>query len=159
MAMKDSSAIKYQKAYDLRQSGLTYREIGEQIGVGVERARQICKSYERRKRVCDSNMHSPWSIDSLELPRSVRNVLVAEQILEISDLEKYGPQDLLKIPNFGPKMLDTLRGALKSKGLGTMRVALPEPKIEPKLNVNTARKYIAYLEKFGYKVQPPKEQE
>lgn len=39
------------KAYWLRKEGMTFKQVGEKLGVSVERARQLVNAYDRKRRM------------------------------------------------------------------------------------------------------------
>jgi len=42
---------RYLKAYELRQSGLTLKDVGKHLGVSSERVRQMCNQYKRESQL------------------------------------------------------------------------------------------------------------
>jgi len=99
------SANQRARALALRQAGATYAAIGAQLGVSIERARQIVRKVER----LSSNPH--WS-DSL--PARVRNFLIVSDLAGLPEKEAAQAcahltlRDLLGSPNFGRVALDAL---------------------------------------------------
>ena len=60
-ATKAREAASYVAAYDMRSDGKTFREIGDVLGVGPQRAIQIFKKAERVRRTIGADMGYPQS--------------------------------------------------------------------------------------------------
>ena len=95
-----------QEAYELYNSGLTYREIGEKMGLSVERARQLKAKYERYK---DNEIYI-FMADRFDplFTGTVINRLSGAGIRTIKDLKSA----LEKGAVIGPKSAAILREAL-----------------------------------------------
>ena len=109
-----------QHALKLRQKGLSFSQIGRDLGIGSERARQIVRKHQRHLKL----MEDPFALKIKELSRlgdatMILNALRGNDIYD-GDPEKltnYKPEDLLKIRGLGPKRIGLIAKALESMGV------------------------------------------
>jgi len=107
-------------ALELRQQGLSFNQIGQDLGVGSERARQIVRKYQRHLKL----MEDPFALKIKELSRlgdatRILNALKGNDFYD-GDPEKlanYKPQDLMKIRGLGMKSVAVIAKALESMGV------------------------------------------
>ncbi len=122
---------RYEQAAQLRAEKKTFRQIGEALGVGPSRARQMVLRAERIRKVEESridlisaipvdasgaiDLSTP--IESLELTQRTANCLKAEEIFTFNDLIKWRSIDLLKTTNLGKKGIVEIESVLLALGL------------------------------------------
>lgn len=107
-------------AIKLRQQGLSFNQICQNLGIGSERARQIVRKYQRHLKL----MEDPFSLKIIELSRladatRILNPLKGNDFYD-GDPEKlahYNPQDLMKIRGLGTKRVAVIAKALESMGV------------------------------------------
>jgi hypothetical protein len=105
IAREARSAAMRARALALRQTGASYAAIGASLGVGLERARQICLKAQRLAE------YPHWSD---RLPTRARHFLITRGLDALPELEaaqaisRFCRSDLLTIPNFGFRALDAL---------------------------------------------------
>jgi hypothetical protein len=94
------------RALKLRQKGLSFIKIGQDLGIGRERARQIVREYERRQKLMDD----PLAPKIKELSRigeatRILNALKGNDFYDgdPEKLAKFRPTDLRKIGGLGIK--------------------------------------------------------
>lgn len=104
--MKSSERKKI--AWDLRQSGKTYRKIAEFFGFSTERARQLVLSHQHRIETASNSIfiRELQDIDSPYLTRTLN--CLRRQFGDIENIDTHmialmGFKNLLKIKNFGKK--------------------------------------------------------
>ena len=110
---------RVKRALELRQKGLSFIKIGQELSVGSERARQIVRKYEHHLEV----LEDPFVRKIKELSRlgeatRILNALRGSDFYD-GDPEKlanYKPEDLMKIRGLGPKNLGLIAEALESMG-------------------------------------------
>ena len=150
-------------AYKMRQKGMIFREIGERLGVGPQRASALV--YETMSALNRQKVH-PDDVDSL-LPggravvlstrtwNALLSVAMQERLQgEISEevVKKWVADGVLTprcVPGYG-----TLSHAEVLEWLGFTGEA--KAALEPRRNLKVERRYIEYLTKRGYRVAPPK---
>ena len=107
-------------ALKLRQQGLSFIKIGQELGIGSERARQIVRKYERRQNL----LEDPLALKIKELSRisdatRILNALKGNEFYD-GDPEKlanYKPEDIRKINGLGKKRVAVIARALESMGV------------------------------------------
>jgi hypothetical protein len=109
----ESAALR-QQALALRQTGATYAAIGSELGLCLERARQIVFKAERL-------INDPRWYDGL--PERAIHVLRAHGLLDRPEIEaahavaQFSARELMQRANFGRVSLDALSGWLAGHGL------------------------------------------
>ena len=107
-------------ALKLRQKGLSFTKIGQLLGIGSERARQIVRKYQRHLKL----LEDPFAQKIKELSRladatRILNALKGNDFYD-GDPEKlanYKPEDLMKIRGLGTKRVAVIAKALESMGV------------------------------------------
>ena len=107
-------------ALKLRQKGLSFSQIGQDLGIGSERARQIVRKYQRHlKSMKDPSALKIKDLSSLREATKILNALKANDFYD-GDPEKlanYKPNDLMKIRGLGTKRVAVIAKALESMGV------------------------------------------
>lgn len=103
--------LRDQEAYELYQTGLTYQEVGEKMGISRERARQLIVHFERYRDNEIYNFIAP-RFDSAFTGTTV-NRLAGANIRTIKALK----QELKDNKVLGPITAEALRKALEDSGL------------------------------------------
>ena len=104
----------------MHQKGLSFSQIGQDLGIGSERARQIVRKYHRHLK----SMEDPFALKIKELSRladatRILNALKGNDFYD-GDLERlahYKPEDLRKIRGLGTKSVAVIAKALESMGV------------------------------------------
>jgi hypothetical protein len=107
-------------ALELRQQGLSFNQIGQDLGIGSERARQIVRKYQRHLKF----LEDPFALKIKELSRlsdatRILNALKGNDFYD-GDPEKlanYKPEDLMEIRGLGIKRVSVIAKALESMGV------------------------------------------
>ena len=107
-------------ALELRQKGLSFIKIGQDLGIGRERAWQIVRKYQRHLKL----MEDPFVQKIKELSRlgdatRILNALKGNDFYD-GDPEKlanYKSKDLMKIRGLGTKRVGIIARALESMGV------------------------------------------
>jgi hypothetical protein len=111
---KTNGQPQREQALAMRQTGLTFRQIGEELGVGVERARQLVQKAERLAR--QPSWHNA-------LPARVQNFLRNNDLATLPELEaaravaQITRRELSSIPNLGAGARSALITWLSKHGL------------------------------------------
>ncbi len=110
--------------------GMTYRQIGELLGISQERVRQIvkrcyrvfCWSLERQEKLfkiknvpLEKPKENLVTLDDLSI-RS-RNALMSANIKEFEDLAKFRERDILRLRNIGKQGLTEITNLMKLRGI------------------------------------------
>ena len=111
---------RIKRALELRQKGLSFSQIGQDLGIGSERARQIVRKYQRHLKL----LEDPFALKIKELSRlgdatKILNALKGNDFYD-GDPEKlahYKPEDLMKIRGLGIKRVGIIARALESMGV------------------------------------------
>jgi len=107
-------------ALKLHQKGLSFSQIGQDLGIGSERARQIVRKYQRHlKSMKDPSALKIKDLSSLREATKILNALKANDFYD-GDPEKlanYKPNDLMKIRGLGTKRVAVIAKALESMGV------------------------------------------
>ena len=96
------------KVKELRESGMTYRKIGKEIGVSAERVRQILRRQAFIERV---DKGWPEELDEIAGHRDairIKNLLLRNKINTIEELKKRTPQEIKRMGGVGKKTLKTI---------------------------------------------------
>jgi len=110
----------------LRDSGFSYSEIGEVLGVTPIRVRQVQQGAERRRREksAEERIYSlsgedllAASVCDLPLPARTKLALTRRDVSTIRDLISYTEQELMGMKHFGRNGLRKVREVLKLLGL------------------------------------------
>jgi hypothetical protein len=115
------SAALRERTFALRQAGATYAGIGHELGISLERARQIVRKAERLI------LHPRWYD---RLPQRAVGLLYARGLLDRPEheaalaLAQISARELLQTPNFGRTSLAALCAWLAGHGL-KLREASP----------------------------------
>jgi hypothetical protein len=121
------SAALRERAFALRQAGATYVAIGHELGISLERARQIVRKAERLI------LHPRWYD---RLPQRAVGLLYALGLLDRPEFEaahalaQLSARELMRTPNFGRTSLTALRDWLAGHGL-KLREAPPAMRALP----------------------------
>jgi len=107
-------------ALELRRQGLSFNQIGLELGIGSERARQIVRKYQRHRKL----LEDPLALKIKELSRlgdatRILNILKGNEFYD-GDPEKlanYRAEDIRKINGLGTKRVAVIASALESLGL------------------------------------------
>ena len=107
-------------ALKLRQKGLSFSQIGQDLGIGSERARQIVRKHQRHLKL----MEDPFALKIKELSRLgdatiILNALKGNDFYggDPEKLANYKPKDLIKIRGLGTKRVAVIARALESLGI------------------------------------------
>ena len=111
---------RIKRALELRQKGLSFSQIGQDLGIGSERARQIVRKHQRHLKL----MEDPFALKIKELSRlgdatRILNALKGNDFYD-GDPEKladYKPKDLMKIRGLGTKRIAVIAKALERMGV------------------------------------------
>lgn len=111
---------RIKRALELRRNGLSFIKIGQDLGIGRERARQIVRKYEGRLKA----LEDPFALKIKELSRlqDATRKLNALRGKDIYDgdpvkLANYKPEDLMKIRGLGSKSIALIAKALERLGV------------------------------------------
>ena len=107
-------------ALKLCRKGLSFIKIGQELGIGRERARKIVRKYQRHLKL----MEDPFALKMNELSRlgdatRILNALKGNDFYD-GDPEKlanYKPEDLMKIRGLNIKSAAVIAKALESMGI------------------------------------------
>jgi len=109
-------------ALKLRKKGLSFIKIGQELGIGSERARQIVRKHQRHLKA----MEDPFALKNKELSRfgeatRIVNALKENGLYhgESGKLADFKLQELMKIRGLGRKSIGVIAWALESMGLIT----------------------------------------
>jgi hypothetical protein len=119
-----------QYAMELRRSGKLLREIGEELGVGKERARVRVVMGEIFEKLCERDKNAK-TMGDLFLSARLKNVIKgihANHMTFNEFLENVSQQKIRDIPNSGKMCVKELAETLRNKNV-------PENKISAWLNV------------------------
>jgi hypothetical protein len=111
---EEQAAAQRERALALRRIGMTFAAIGEELGVRLERARQIVRRAEWRA----NNPH--WYDD---LPVRAQNFLHNARLTALPETEaatavaRLSRRELMRVPNVGLAVADALSAWLAHHGL------------------------------------------
>ncbi len=107
-------------ALELRQQGLSFNQIGQNLGIGSERARQIVREYEAYL----ESLQDPLKrqIEELSRPGEAKRILNALRSNDLYNgnpekLANYKPEDIRKLNGLGPKSVAVIAKSLESMGV------------------------------------------
>ena len=108
------------RALELRQQGLSFNQIGQDLGIGSERARQIVREYEAYLESLDDPLKR--KIEELSRPGEAKRILNALRGSNLydDDPEKLAyckPEEIRKINGLGPKSVSVIAKAFESMGI------------------------------------------
>ena len=111
---------RIKRALELRRKALSFIKIGQDLGIGRERAMQIVRKYEGRLKA----LEDPFTLKIKELSRlgdatRILNALKGNDFYD-GDPEKLAKcklEDLRKIRGLGIKRIDVIAKALESMGV------------------------------------------
>ena len=111
---------RIKRALELHRKGLSFIKIGQDLGIGKERARQIVREYEAYL----ESLKDPLKrkIEELSRPGEAKRILNALRGSNLYDgdpkiLSNYRPEDIRKINGLGPKSVFVIAKALESMGV------------------------------------------
>jgi len=137
--MAQMNIERYKKAAKLRESGMSFKSVGKEMGVTAGRARQMCLSWPRIKEKMEN------APGELEFPLSVMRVLY-HMNLDFNDLNKVAEcvknnkGEMLKCRNFGKKSYAWLANYLVSQGYLSKNEITENEKINIKIKKSTYEK-------------------
>jgi DNA-directed RNA polymerase alpha subunit len=120
--------LRAEKIAKLREDGLTLRQIAALEGISLSRVGQIFverraratraegRELERARLVTGAG-YRDVRVDIFELSARARHCLRNDNIGTIDDLVQLSEAELLRIPNFGRKSLNEVKGHLRAIGL------------------------------------------
>jgi hypothetical protein len=111
---------RIKRALELRQKGLSFNKIGQELGIGSERARQIVREYEAYLESLEDPLKR--KIEELSRPGEAKRILNALRGCNLYDgnpkiLSNYSPEDIRKINGMGPKSVYVIAKAMESMGV------------------------------------------
>jgi hypothetical protein len=108
---------RIKRALELRRKGLSFIKIGQDLGIGKERARQIVRKYQRHLK----SMEDPLKrkIEELSRPGEATRIVNALRCNDHYDgdpekLAHYRPEEIRKINGLGPKSVSIIANALEN---------------------------------------------
>ena len=108
---------RIKRALELRQQGLSFIKIGQDLGIGSERARQIVRKNQRHLQL----LEDPFALKIKELSRladatRILNILKGNEFYngDPAKLANYKPEDIRKINGLGMKSVSIIAKALES---------------------------------------------
>lgn len=120
--VKMKTSVRNKMAWDLRNSGKTYREIGYFFGFSATRARQLVFAHKNRIENLSNNnfIRELQKIDSPQLARTINclnNHFGEIENIDPNIIASMGFKYLLKIKNFGKKCGYDVATALENIGI------------------------------------------
>ena len=108
------------RALELRRKGLSFNQIGQDLGIGSERARQIIREYEAHLEsledpLAQKNRRAEQPVEA----KRILNALRGNNLYD-GDPEKLAnckPKEIRKINGLGPKSVSVIAKALESMGI------------------------------------------
>ena len=107
-------------ALELRHKGLSFIQIGQDLGIGRERAMQIVRKYQQHLK----SMEDPFArkikdLSSLRETTKILNALRGNDLYkgDPEELSKCEPEDFMKIRGLGTKRVAVIARALESMGV------------------------------------------
>ena len=111
---------RIKRALKLRQKGLSFSQIGQDLGIGSERARQIVRKHQRHLKL----MEDPFAqkikdLSNLREATKILNALKGNDLYEGNPkkLARCNPNDLMKIRGLGTKRVAVIVKALERMGV------------------------------------------
>ena len=111
---------RIKRALELRRKGLSFNQIGIELGVGSERARRIVRKYQQHlKLMKDPFVLKIKELSSLGDATRILNALKGKDFYDgdPEKLAKYKPEDLMKIRGLNIKSVAVIAKALESMGV------------------------------------------
>ena len=108
------------RALKLRRKGLSFNQIGQDLGIGSERARQIIRKYQRHLKLLeDPFAQKIKGLSRLSDATRILNALKGNDFYDgdPEKLAKFRPSDLKKIGGLGVKSVAVIARALESIGV------------------------------------------
>lgn len=105
---------RHRHAYELRANGKTFKQIATEMGVSIERVRDMVGQHERNlqyqpgiEQFLQSSGEEALNLSIYHLPLSTRsfNALRNADVRTVRDLIQRTEQELIKSKNFGHKSL------------------------------------------------------
>lgn len=110
----DLSLERRKRAFEMRNKGKTFREIGDALNISPKRAADLVDDYRwYQNRI--SGVYS-YEFDSLDLSVATRNLLANQGIRTIAECVAISNDKPTHLKNLGIKRLTELRKALVSHG-------------------------------------------
>ena len=111
---------RIKRALELRQNGLSFIKIGEDLGIGPERARQIVRKYEAYLESLEDPLKR--KIEELSRPGEAKRILNALRGSDLYDgdpekLKFCKPEEIQKINGLGSKSVSVIAKALEGVGI------------------------------------------
>ena len=108
------------RALELRQKGLSFIKIGQDLGIGRERARQIVRKNQRHLKLLEDPLAQ--KIEELSRLGDATRILNALKGNEFYDgvpekMANHKPEDLMKIRGLNIKSVAVIARALESMGV------------------------------------------
>ena len=125
MVVNNRSAKLNQYALELRRSGKLLREIGEELGVGRERARARIAMGERFEKVFELGKNATTMGDlfiSARLKNVIKNIPANHMTFD-EFLENVSQQNLMDTPNAGKMCVKELVNALREKEVSEEKIS------------------------------------
>ncbi|MDD2599051.1 MAG: hypothetical protein PHO37_07495 [Kiritimatiellae bacterium] len=113
--------LRHKTAWNLRQSGKTYREIGEEFGVSSTRSQQLVASHQKRidaisKNIFVRELQKMSSSYTTRILNGLRNRFGDVETIEPSLIVSMGYKELCKTRNIGLKSASHVALALENIG-------------------------------------------
>ena len=125
MVVNNRSAKLNQYALELRRSGKLLREIGEELGVGMERARSRIAMGARFEKVFELGKNATTMGDlfiSARLSNGIKNMDAKEMTFD-EFLENVSQQKMMDTPNIGKMCVKELVNALREKEVSEEKIS------------------------------------
>ena len=125
MVVNNRSAKLNQYALELRRSGKLLREIGEELGVGKERARSRIAMGARFEKVFELGKNATTMGDlfiSARLSNGIKNMDAKEMTFD-EFLENVSQQKMMDTPNIGKSCVKELVNALREKEVSEEKIS------------------------------------
>jgi hypothetical protein len=111
---------RIKRAVELRHKGLSFIKIGQELGIGSERTRQIIRKYQRHLKLLEDPLAQKIKeLSCLSDATRILNALKGNDFYD-GDPEKladYKPKDLMKIRGLGTKRIAVIAKALERMGV------------------------------------------
>ena len=111
---------RIKRALELRRKGLSFIKIGQDLGIGKERARQIVRKHQRHLKLIED----PFALKIMELSRLADATIILNALRgndfydgNLGKLANCKPEDLMKIRGLGIKRVGIIARALECMGV------------------------------------------
>jgi len=121
----EPDSLAHAQAHALRQTGLTFEEVGKAFGVSNTQARILCLQWERRERALKRLAENPDNIETLaaaglisrRLANAMLNLerLVGLRIRTVQDMAAIPDDDWPRIPLVGPATIREAKAFLAAR--------------------------------------------